>query len=136
GDHDAPQQLLDVLASAQHRAARAGVTSLDAEVAAQAADAIVGARRVLLHGTWADAVPLEELRLRLLRLGLAVWLHADRTAALIAAESLAEGDVVVALSRGGTDPHAAEALTRARTRGARTVLITGAPDSALADLAD
>ncbi|WP_420113596.1 MurR/RpiR family transcriptional regulator [Pseudactinotalea sp.] len=132
---DPPERLRDVLAAQQHRAAEAA-GSLDLAVAEQIADAVAGGGRVVLHGGWADAVPLEELRLRLLRLGIAVWLHADATAAGVAAATLGEGDVLLALSRSGADTHAAHLLERARRTGARTALITGDPSSPLAAAAD
>lgn len=128
---DPADRVLQTLAAQQHRAARAA-TGIDVAAAEQIAEAIVRARRVILHGGWADAVPLEELRLRLLRLGIAVWLHADTTAARVAVGGLNEADVLLALSRSGRDPAAAALLDRAATRGARTALVTGNPDGPLA----
>ena len=128
---DPAERLLHTLAAQQHHAARAAATSLDATVAEQIADALATAGRVVLHGGWADAVPLEELRLRLLRLGVAVWLHADPTAARVAVGSLGEGDLLLALSRSGSDHGAGDLLDHASARGAGTALITGDPEGSL-----
>jgi DNA-binding MurR/RpiR family transcriptional regulator len=133
---DPPQRLLDVLAAQQHRAAQASLASLDAETADTIASLIAGAPRVLLHGGWADAVALEELRLRLLRLGIAVWLHADLTAARVAAGTLGRDDLLLVLSRSGADPDSAELIDRAAAGGAHTALVTGEPGGPLAARAE
>lgn len=133
---DPAERLLHVLAAQQHQAAQASIAALDVDTASTIADAIVAAPRVLLHGGWADAIALEELRLRLLRLGVAVWLHADITAARVAVGTLGSSDLLLALSRSGADPAAADLLDHAAARGTRTALITGHADGPLARTAD
>ncbi|WP_156252833.1 MurR/RpiR family transcriptional regulator [Pseudactinotalea terrae] len=133
---DPPQRLLEGLAAQQHRAAQASLARLDAATADTIASLIAAAPRVLLHGGWADAIALEELRLRLLRLGIAVWLHADATAARVAAGMVGEHDLLLVLSRSGADPDSADLIDRAAARGAHTALVTGDPDGPLAAKAD
>ena len=133
---DPAERLLHTLAGQQHRAARAAASSIDLVVAAQIADAVASAGRVVLHGGWADAVAMVELRLRLLRLGVAVWLDGDATTTTVAVEALRPGDLLLVLSRQGADAAAAGYLGRAAARGARTALVTGNPDGPLVARAD
>ena len=60
----------------------------------------------------------------------------DETAGAAAASAVREGDVVVGVTASGRTPYVRAALTAARARGARTVLVSANPASPIAAAAD
>jgi DNA-binding MurR/RpiR family transcriptional regulator len=130
---DAPGQVLNVLAGTEANALRAALSAIDLDAATQAADAIASAGRVHIYGEWGDAISAQELYIRLLRIGVPAWFHDGNQASRVGAGLLGPGDVALAVSRSGSDPTAGAFIEVAAELGARTVLITGEPGSALAE---
>ncbi|TQM15223.1 MurR/RpiR family transcriptional regulator [Pseudonocardia kunmingensis] len=133
---DSPEQVLTVLATAQSRALRNAMGSIDLAAAAQVADRMAVASRIHVFGEWGDAVPAHELVIRLLRIGRPVWFHEGRQSSQVATSLLHRGDVALAVDRSGNDPVALAFVTDAAARGAFTTVITGMPDSPIAAAAD
>ncbi|MFC5230571.1 MurR/RpiR family transcriptional regulator [Pseudonocardia zijingensis] len=133
---DPPEQVLTVLASAQSRALRNAMGSIDLAAAAQVADRMATASRIHVFGEWGDAIPARELTIRLLRIGRPTWFHEGRQASQVATSLMHRGDVALAVDRSGNDPVAQDFLARAAARGAFTAVITGTPDSATAARAE
>ena len=131
-----PLDILKVLSAHQHRAARSALESLDLAAANEAAELISGARRIHLHGEWADSVSLKEFYLRLLRLDLPVWLHEGNLESQVVAGLMGPDDVALVLSRSGGDPVGLTFCHRAAENEAHTIAITGDPDSPLIRAAD
>lgn len=133
---DPPGQVLNVLAGTEAHALRNALTAVDLDAAARAADAIATARRVHIFGEWGDAVPAQELYIRLLRIGVPVWLFDGHQSSRIGSGLLGAGDVALVVSRSGADPIGIEFLRFAGERQALTVAITGEPVSPVADRCD
>lgn len=123
---DAPvEQVLHILIATELSALRAARGQLDLPTIEALADAMAGARRIHLCGEWGDAISLQELYFRLLRIGRPVWLHSTPSEARIASTLLGPGDVALGLTRDGTNPVVTDFLTRCRANGAATAVITG-----------
>lgn len=133
---DPPERVLSVLASTEVNALRNASDRIDLDTVGRAADAIAGADRVHIYGEWGDAVPAEELAIRLLRIGVPVWFHEGQRASRVGAGLLGSGDVALVVSRSAEDSIAEDFLRLATDRGATTVAITGEPDAAVAKRAD
>lgn len=133
---DPADQVLTTLAGTQANAMRVALGAIDLAVATRVADAIAVAGRIHLFGEWGDSIAMQELHLRLLRIGRPCWFHSGRQEAQVVASLLGPGDVALTLSRRGEDPVAEDFLARAREHGARTVLITGVPGTPLEQVAD
>ena len=133
---DPAEDVLAVLVANQNRASRGALGSLDLDAATRAADWIATAERVHLYGEWGDSIAMQELYLRLLRIDRPVWFHEGSQSTRVAASLVRDGDVVVVLSRSGTDPVGLSLCRRARANGAHTVAITGDPDSVLREAAE
>lgn len=133
---DSPDQVLNVLASAHARAVRAAVNGLDLATAEALAVAVADAGRIHIFGDWGDAIPAEELHLRLLRIGRPTWFCRGTQEALYTSRLLKPGDVALAVCRGGEVPAAVGFLRAARDQGALTAVITGEPASSIAAVAD
>ncbi|TWF78524.1 RpiR family transcriptional regulator [Pseudonocardia hierapolitana] len=133
---DPPEQVLTVLATAQSRALRNAMGSIDLAVAARVADRIAAAPRIHVFGEWGDAIPARELTIRLLRIGRPVWFFEGQRESHVGTSLLHRGDVALAVDRSGDDAVARAFLTDAGERGAFTALITGMPDSPTAAEAD
>ncbi|HEY9291550.1 MAG TPA: MurR/RpiR family transcriptional regulator [Microlunatus sp.] len=133
---DSPDQVLNVLAGTEVNALRSALAAIDLDAVTRAADAIAAAGRVHVYGEWGDAIPAQELYIRLLRIGVPIWFHDGSQAARVGAGLLGEGDVALAISRSGADPTAEEFLRVAAELGARTVVITGEPESKIAGASD
>jgi DNA-binding MurR/RpiR family transcriptional regulator len=136
GPADSPEQVLNVLASAQANALRNALASIDLDAATRVADAIAGARRTHIYGEWGDAIPARELYIRLLRIGIPVWFFDGPQSAQIAAGLLGEGDVALVVTRSGNDPATLEFVRRSKEEGALTVAITGVTDSPIGAVAE
>jgi DNA-binding MurR/RpiR family transcriptional regulator len=124
--------LLAVDLQAMHETA----AGLDLRVVATVVDALVGARRVDLYGVGGSAAVLEDMQMRMHRIGMASWTWSDVHAGLMSAAQLGPGDVAVALSHSGRTTETVEMLAQARASGATTVAITNFSTSPIADVAD
>lgn len=133
---DPPDQVLQVLAGTHAQALRAAVAAIDLETAERLAGVISTASRIAIFGEWGDAIPAEELQIRLLRIGRPAWFHRGRREAVAAARQLRPGDVALTLARSGEHGDAERFLRLAAAEGATTAVITGMPGSTLARLAD
>ncbi|MEU9228869.1 MurR/RpiR family transcriptional regulator [Streptomyces massasporeus] len=133
---DPPSKVLSTLAANQFSAARNAMASVDLDAMAGVADRIASAGRVQLFGEWGDAPPAQELYLRLFRIGIPVWFGEGSYFAQVGASQLAPGDVALVVSRSGEGDAPSRFVEVARDHGALTALITGDPDSALAEAVD
>jgi DNA-binding MurR/RpiR family transcriptional regulator len=133
---DDARQILEVLGQRQYRAMQNALDSLDIDLIESLADSIARARHIHVFGSWGDHVPAEELHIRLLRIGLASWLHQGESTVRIGGALLGTDDVVIVFSRTGENTDAEQFLERAKRNGAHAALITGAPRSTLGRAAD
>lgn len=127
---DSAADVLDILAGTAARALRDAVAGIDLAAVEQVAAVIARAERVHLYGEWGDSVALSELTMRLQRIGVAAWLHTGGAVTLHAlGNTLTEHDAVVVLNRSGADDVTVRLLREARTMGATTIAVHGAPGS-------
>jgi len=134
--NDSPEHVISTLAGHDFRALRSAMANLDIERLTEAADRIVGAKRVEVFGEWGDRPPAEELSMRLKRIGVPVWSHDGSYSAQVGAGLLTENDVAIAVSRSGEAAVADAFLAVAAQRGATTIAITGNSDSLVGRRAD
>lgn len=136
GPTDPPDEVLNVLAGSHATALRNAIGAIDLMAVTRLADQIAVAGRIHIFGDWADAIPAEELHIRLLRIGRPCWFHRGGRESLVAAGLVGDGDVALVLSRSGDHRDAAEFLRRSAAAGAMTAVITGMPKSPLAKIAE
>jgi DNA-binding MurR/RpiR family transcriptional regulator len=132
---DAPDQVLSVLTGRQFGAMRSAMASIDLPLVEELAERIVAAARVAIFAQWGDMPPARELQMRLMRVGIPVWMHEVAYEAEVSAGTLAPGDVALALSRSGESELVDRFLRTAADRGAHTAVITGEPRSSLGRMA-
>ncbi|WES63329.1 6-phospho-3-hexuloisomerase [Microbacter sp. GSS18] len=94
------------------------------------ARAVVAADRVFVLGAGRSGLALRMTAMRLMHLGVTVFVVGDTTTPAIAA-----GDLLIVASGSGTTSGIVRAATTARDVGAEVAAITTAPDSPLAMLA-
>jgi DNA-binding MurR/RpiR family transcriptional regulator len=99
-------------------------------------DALVAARRVDFYAMGGSAAVVEDMQLRMHRIGIASWMWSDVHNGLTSAALLAPGDVAIGLSHSGRTIETVEMLAQARSRGATTVAITNFSTSPIAEAAD
>ena len=132
----APQDELDPLA-ATVRAAREALGGLAATLSpadlSSAAEALNGARRVLVAATGLSGAVAADAAYRLRALGLPVDLPPDPLTAHLAAELLPERSVCLAISHSGATRSTVETARRARAAGAKIVTISSYASSPLAE---
>lgn len=134
---DSPDQVLETLANTQIRALSDVVARLDTSRVRYAAEKIAHARHVHMYADLGDAIPLRELQLRLLRIGVASWFHESGPSTLHwVASVLDPRDVVLVLNRGGDNPVGIKFLQLAHDAGATTIAIHGKEGSDIAGAAD
>jgi DNA-binding MurR/RpiR family transcriptional regulator len=133
---DSPEEVLNVLAGHQFRAIRSAMANTDLVEVVRAAECIVTARRVQIFGEWGDKPPADELYMRLLRIGVPVWVGEGAYSARVGASLLAAGDVALVVSRSGDSEIASTFIAEAARHGATTIVLTGDPESPLANQCD
>lgn len=107
------------------------VARIDADELQQLALLVEDARRVHLHGAGRSGIALRMTAMRLMHLGLDAHVVGEATAPAIEA-----GDVLLVASGSGTTAGIVRAAETARSVGAAVSVLTTAPDSPLAALAD
>jgi len=107
------------------------VVRIDADELQRLALLVEDARRVHLHGTGRSGIALRMTAMRLMHLGLDAHVVGEATAPAIEA-----GDVLLVASGSGTTGGIVRAAETARSVGAAVAVLTTAPDSPLAALAD
>lgn len=110
---------------------------IDAGAVERAAEAIHRARRIDCYGTGLTSGFLaEDMQARLFRLGAVTNAYSDAHLQLVAAASLAKGDVLFAISFVGAMPTLLESVKLGRERGACVIALTRgtAPLARLADI--
>lgn len=109
---------------------------LDTKTIGQAIEALAGSRRIDLYGQGGgSAAMIEDAKLRLFRLGLAVSAYSDGHQQRMSAATLQPGDTAFAISNSGRTKPVIEAIEIARSFGARTIALTR-PGTPLAKAAD
>lgn len=106
------------------------------EIIEPAATAIAEARQVLIFGVGGGSTMMgQECQHRLFRLGIPATAYSDPMLMRMAASTIDNNDVVIALSLGGFSPDVTEAVNIAKEYGASAVAIT-TKDSPLSFAAD
>lgn len=103
---------------------------LDEEQVARASRFIRESQRVFVFGTGSSGLAAQEFQLRFMRLGLQVQAVTDPQQMRMQAALLGVQDLAVGITLSGKTKDVLEALHLAKSNGARTVLLTGAPKSA------
>jgi DNA-binding MurR/RpiR family transcriptional regulator len=109
---------------------------LDLPTVEAVVDAVVAAQRVDFYAVGGSAAVVEDLQMRMHRIGVASWTWSDVHKGLTSAALLGPGDVAIALSHSGRSTETVEMLAQARRSGATTVAITNFSTSPIADVAE
>ncbi|MFB9835024.1 MurR/RpiR family transcriptional regulator [Actinoallomurus acaciae] len=110
--------------------------SLDRAALAEAVTLTAGARRVDIVGVGASAVVALDLQQKLHRIGIIAYAWHDTHAALTAAALLGQADVAIGVSHTGETPDTVDVIREASAHRARTIALTGVPNSPLAAAVD
>lgn len=102
----------------------------------QSASLLNQARQIQIYGVAASAIIGDYLSYRLLRMGISAQQFSDMHRAAMNATSLAEGDVVIAVSSSGSTKDLLHTVQLAKGRGASVILLSNTSRSPLATLAD
>jgi DNA-binding MurR/RpiR family transcriptional regulator len=115
---------------------RAVTSLLDAEGVAEAVDAVVGARRLLVVASGLSAPVATDLAMRLTAVGRPAETIGDPIGQQIAARHLAPEDVCVVISGSGANEASLRAASAARAAGARVIALTSFSASPLTERAN
>ncbi len=97
---------------------------------------IGSARRIDVYGIGASGLVAQDLTAKLSRVGLVARALTEHDAAMVSAALLGPDDVAIGVSHSGENTGTVEPLRSARSSGASTIAITGAPRSRLAGHAE
>jgi DNA-binding MurR/RpiR family transcriptional regulator len=109
---------------------------LDRTLLCSAVEALHEARSVQIYGVAASAILGEYLNYKLLRLGKPAQLFSDMHRAAMNATTLAQEDLVVAISSSGSTRDLLHVVKQARKRGVPVLTLSNTPSSPLAALSD
>ena len=110
--------------------------SLDVDALVQAADAITGARRVVVLGMGSSHSVAVDLQHKLLRLGIDAVAFTDSHIQTITASLLTKEDVVFAISHSGSSKDIVDNTKLAKSNGAVTISLTSIGSSPLSKITD
>lgn len=130
------EALVSKVATADIKAIRDTIDSLDLTSFSTAVKALSGARRSLLIGVGAAGLVARDLRDKLYRLRKDVVAATDRHAAFTGAAMLTTQDVAIGISHSGETDDVLGPIEECRDAGATTIAITNYRDSSLARLTD
>lgn len=136
GPHDPPDDIGRTLLNSHVRSLQMTADLLDMPTAVRVADAIVKARHVDVYGVGGSALTALEIEARLYRIGIEVRPWSEVHNGLTSAAILDRKCVAIGISNTGRTDETIQMLTVAKAAGARTVAITGNPDSPLAKVAE
>lgn len=133
---DPLDRVMRTLLAVDLRAMQETAAALDLRAVAAVVDGVIGARRVDFYATGGSAAVVEDMQLRMHRIGIASWTWSDVHNGLTSAALLRPGDVAFALSHSGRTTETVEMLAQARASGALTVALTNFVPSPIADAAE
>jgi DNA-binding MurR/RpiR family transcriptional regulator len=133
---DPIDRVLRTLLAVDQQAMHETAAGLDLRAVETVIEALVTARRTDLYGVGGSAAVLEDMQMRMHRIGIASWTWSDVHNGLTSAALLGPDDVAIALSHSGRSTETVEMLAQARASGATTVAITNFSTSPIADVAD
>ncbi|MGT2743292.1 MurR/RpiR family transcriptional regulator [Streptococcus plurextorum] len=100
---------------------------VDEEQLQKLAELIENTERVYFYGKGSSALVAQELKLRLMRLGVVCDALSSTEGMIWSANSLSQNCLVIGFSLSGTTPSVLTGLEQAKAKGAETVLITATP---------
>ncbi|MDW5502864.1 MurR/RpiR family transcriptional regulator [Serratia proteamaculans] len=109
---------------------------LDHQALRQAAESLHQSASVQIYGVAASAIIGDFLHYKLLRVGKPALLFSDMHRAAMNAASLDAQDLLIAISSSGSTKDVLHAVTLAKQRGARIIVVSNTQRSPLAKLAD
>jgi len=136
GRDDDLDSIIDTITFTDQQAIADTARNLDRKALAEAVSLTAGARRIDIVGFGASAVVALDLQQKLHRIGLIAYAWHDIHQALTAAALLGPADVAVGVSHTGATLDTIDAIREASAHGARTIVLTGVPNSPLAIEAD
>jgi DNA-binding MurR/RpiR family transcriptional regulator len=136
GRDDDLDAIIDTITFTDQQAIADTARNLDRAALAEAVALTAQARRVDIVGVGASAVVALDLQQKLHRIGLIAYAWHDTHAALTAAALLGPADIAIGVSHTGATLDTIDAIREAAAHGARTVVLTGVPNSPLAAVAD
>lgn len=112
------------------------ITLLNYATIDKAAKLIAHARRVAVFGFGNSATVCRDISTRYIRLGLTIQDYSDSHMQVTIAALMGEKDVAIVVSHSGTTKELIESVNALKESGAKVILITSRPQSALAKLCD
>ena len=136
GPHDPPEDIKRALLDTHVSSLQTTAALLDLPTAVRVADAIAKSRHLDVYGVGGSALTALEVEARLYRIGINVHPWSEVHNGLTSAAILDRKCVAISISNTGRTDATIQMLTVAKAAGARTVAITGNPESPLAKVAD
>lgn len=103
-------------------------SQLDEEKVRQVAEMVSGHKKVLVCGVGSSGYAAQEMAFRMMRLGLNIQAVTDSQVIQMAAAIADEDCLVIAVSLSGSNQIITDSISMAKSKGARTVLITASQD--------
>lgn len=135
-DIDAPSTIIDRVFSTAQADLASAVTLLDRESFDRAVDVLSSAQRILFVGSGESATPAQDAALRFTMGGRQAVAPVETLSQQFTARLLSKEDACVAISFSGANRHTLDAVSAARSAGARIISITSSGVSPLAQRAD
>ena len=135
-EEDSIDETLYKISFQEAEAISATARNIDRKSLDQAAQAIMGARRLDIYGQGSSSLAALDLQQKLHRIGLTAFSWSDNHLALTSAAVLTDQDVAIAISHSGVTTEIFQILETAKKSGAKTIALTNYPASPLGRLAD
>lgn len=129
---DTTEEAVEKVVESDLLSVQATVRSLDTSALAQIGEILAGSNRIDIFGIGSSALVALDLKQKLTRIGLIAFAWTEAHEAAGAASLLGPASAAIAISHSGATQDVVFALRQARKKGARTIVLTGAPNSPLA----
>ncbi|MDA3624424.1 MurR/RpiR family transcriptional regulator [Saccharopolyspora oryzae] len=133
---DPPEAVASAVFSAVSSAVSAGMSTIDADALARAADRMTAARRILFVGNGGSSFVAQAAAFRFAAAGFPADAPVDAVTQQITARLLAPEDLCVAVSSSGANELTVRAAEAAQKAGAGMIGVTGFARSPLASVSD
>ncbi|MBP3337698.1 MAG: MurR/RpiR family transcriptional regulator [Clostridia bacterium] len=133
---DTESSILDKIFSANVKALHDTSEKLDRKILSKVIDVLFGAETIYIYAVGTSAPFAQDFSVRLMQLGFRAICLTDVANIKISTLNIKKADAVCLISHSGRTQITADALFLAKEKGAKTISVTGSPESIIAKKSD
>ncbi len=133
---DTPSEILDKIFAANIKTLHDTAAGIDRDIFVNAVDVLSAAKNIYVYGVGTSAGIAADFQYRLTTVGMNAFLFTDIARMRVSTLNIRSGDAAVGISNSGQTAATVDALRLAAAQGAKTICVTGYPNSAIVGASD